>query len=453
MLLSSGCLLFAQTNIGVVEQAGANQFAETEQLGNTNDVLIQQISDKVQSAWVFQTGELEDEETGEIVAGGENNVSLVDQRYGGNGNMSFLYQYGSNNRAVQVQKGSGNKFNFAGNFPEPISGMGSLPADLVPTQDGDYHILSQYAEGAGNQAWLYQAGRKHDASQSVTGNLNEVWTSQSGLEQTSKMTIIGNRNGSHYLQHGEGKFPHAEGEDESESGPENPGGGHSGSSGGHSDEGGMPDVIPPVHDEDHVFVPTVGVAIKQMGKGSYANMYISGNDNKAVIIQRGGSGGEADEVDCEGGHLVYQDIVGDWNRIFADQRGTGHTSSQIISGNNNLVTAMQKGNGSNSTIDLVGNSNEIGVDQKGKSNSSDIDVTGSFNGNFVDPNAFNIEGDEIFEYGVKIVQEGKGNYSDLDIAGNLNFVAVHQGSGASSVISQTGNWHSATVTQASLEDH
>lgn len=440
----AGGVLFAQTNVSTVTQAGGYQFAETEQVGTSNDVLIQQISNKTQFAWVLQTGEMVEGAT--TVPGGEDNRAEVDQTYSGNGNRSFLYQFGSFNESFQKQNGSNNAFNIAGNFPENFS-LAVLPEDAVPTQDGDYHWISQIANGNYNQAWMYQAGRDHDASQLLTGNYNQVWTSQSGYTQSSEMIIFGDRNGSHYLQHEEGKFPHSDGEEGGEpSSGENGKGKHGEDSGGQGD-GGIPEVLPPPHDEEHVFVPTVGVAIKQMGSNSRAEMYIEGNDNKAVITQRGGAGSPGQDSGngsgtCEGGHYVNQDIYGDWNRIFADQRGTGHTIIQYVNGDENLVVLMQKGNGSTSTLDLIGDSNEIGVDQKGKGNYSDIDVVGDFNGNFT----------SLDEFGIKVVQEGKGNSSDIDINGNYNFIALHQSGGAISTINQNGNWNSAVVNQESLEE-
>lgn len=444
---------FAQTNITTVSQEGANQEALTEQKGTSNDISIRQISNKTQSAWVFQSGEMEDETTGEIVPGGEENQATVDQTYSGNGNCSFLYQFGSFNESYQKQNGNGNAFNIAGNFPENFSSLSEMPDDAVPTQDGDLHWISQIAIGNNNQAWMYQAGRDHDASQLITGDDNQVWTSQSGYTQSSEMIIVGNGNGSHYLEHEEGKFPHTDDEEGDEGHGGNPGGkgkGNCEDSGGQSYEGGMPGEIPPPHDEDHVFVHTVGVAIKQMGSNSRAEMYIDGDDNKAVIIQRGGAGSPGKESksgkgsgSCEGSHFVNQDIYGNWNRIFADQRGTSHTFIQYVNGEDNLAVLMQKGNGSTSTLDLIGSSNEIGVDQKGRGNFSDIDVVGNFNGNF------DLTADE---FGIKVVQEGRGNTSDIDITGDCNFIALHQSGGAISTINQNGNWNSAVVNQESLEE-
>lgn len=445
VILCSSTILFAQTNISTITQSGINQLTETEQVGTLNQVLIQQVSNKAQFAWVIQTGEMENESTGAIIPGGEGNHAKVNQTYSGKGNRSFLYQFGSFNQSLQKQNGNGNSFNIAGDFPENFTSLAELPESLVPSQDGDYHWLSQIANGDKNQAWIYQAGRDHDASQLLNGNKNQVWTSQSGYTQTAEMIIHGNRNGSHYLQHEEGKFPHSEDDDHSDS-EGNPGGqgnGNSGSSGGNSDEG-MPEVIPPPHDEDHVFVPTVGVAIKQMGSNSEAYMYIEGDDNKAVITQRGGAGtNENGKGNCEGGHYVDQDIYGNWNRIFADQRGTGHHIDEYVNGNHNLAVLMQKGNGSDSELTLIGNSNEIGVDQKGKNNISDIDVLGNLNGNFIPED----------EFGVKVAQEGRGNNSDIDIIGNSNFIAVHQGGGAYSEITQTGDLHSSTVNQSTIDEH
>ncbi|WP_297098649.1 hypothetical protein [uncultured Draconibacterium sp.] len=444
LLVFCGFSLLAQTtNFTTVNQSGKDQFAETDQVGNMSSILIQQISNKAQFAWVNQSGEIEDHETQMVSQGGEDNHSVVDQTYGGKGNLSYLHQFGSHNNSRQIQKGNGNQFNIIGVAPDDEPGIESEESYVgVPNQDGDYHQLYQIVDGNSNQAWIYQAGRDHFAQQDLQGDLNETWTSQSGNDQYSTMIISGNRNGSHYLQHGEGKFPHDESEEETEHDETDHGKGKSGSSVGKSDDGGKPSEIPPVHDESHVFVPTVGVAIKQMGKGSTAEMIIEGDDNKATITQRGGSGNEG--KNCEGGHFAGQEINGDWNRIFADQRGTHHYGSQVVSGLENLVTSIQRGNGSNSTIDLLGDLNEIGCDQKGKSNFSDIDVSGSYNGNFIAA---------IDEYGVKILQEGRGNYSDLDIAGNFNFVSVQQGGGGSSVIDQSGDWHSATVTQSSLTTH
>lgn len=447
----AGGALFAQDNVSTVTQIGVDQFAEIVQEGTVNQALVEQISEKPQFAWVLQSGEMEDESTGAIIPGGEENRAIVDQTYSGNGNRSFLHQFGSFNQSFQKLNGNGNSFNIAGNFPENFISLAELPDEMVPTQDGDLHWLSQIANGNNNQAWIYQAGRDHDASQLLNGSQNQVWTSQSGYTQSSEMIINGNRNGSHFLEHEEGKFPHNDEEEGDEGSGGHPGGkgnGNSGNSGGHSGEGGMPEVIPPPHDEEHVFVPTVGVAIKQMGSNSRAEMYIEGDDNKAIIIQRGGAGSPGTEsssdngtVACEGGHFVDQDIYGDWNRIFADQRGTKHTINQYVDGDDNLVVLMQKGNGSTSTLDLIGNSNEIGVDQKGKNNFSDIDINGDFNGNF-------IPGDE---FGIKVVQEGKGNNSDIDITGDYNFIAVHQSGGAFSTIIQNGNNNSAIVNQESLE--
>ena len=436
-------LLAQTTNVTTVNQSGKVQFAETNQIGNSNGILIQQISNKTQYAWIFQSGEMEDHESEIIIPGGEDNQAFIYQTYGGKGNKAFLNQFGSHNISSQTQKGNGNQFNIVGDEPDnEFSTQDEGSYFGVPNQDGDYHKLSQFADGNNNQAWIYQAGRKHTAQQNLQGDLNETWTSQSGNTQYSSMIIRGNRNGSHYLQHGEGKFPHDESEEESEHDDSDHGRGKSASSGGKGEEGGKPSVIPPIHDEDHVFVPTVGVAIKQMGKGSTAMMTINGDDNKATIKQRGGEGGN--ERNCEGANYVWQEINGDWNRVFADQRGTHHYGTQVMSGGDNLVTSMQRGNGSISTIDLIGNSNEIGCDQKGKANYSDIDIAGNFNGNFAA---------QADEYGVKILQEGRSNYSDLDIAGNYNFVSVQQGSGGSSIINQSGNWHSAIVTQSSLTTH
>lgn len=437
-------VLFAQNNVSTITQTGTEQFAKAVQTGTLNQVLIQQISEQPQSAWILQSGEMEDETTGAITPGGEDNYAEIDQTYSGNGNRSFLYQFGSFNHSFQKQNGDGNTFNIAGDFPTTFTVSSELPNGAVPNQDGDYHWLSQIANGNNNQAWIYQAGRKHHASQLLNGDFNQVWTSQSGYTQTAEMIIHGNRNGSHYLQHEEGKFPHDESE-ESDEGSAG-GNGNSGSSGGSSEDGGMPEVIPPPHDEDHVFVPTVGVAIKQMGSNSIAEMYVEGDDNKAVITQRGGAGTNENgkgKGNCDGGHYVNQDIYGDWNRIFADQRGTGHYIDEFISGNQNLAVLMQKGNGSTSELNLLGSSNEIGVDQKGKNNISDIDIMGDSNGNFTLDD----------EFGIKVAQEGKGNNSDIDIIGDSNFIAVHQGGGAFSMITQTGNFNSTTVSQSTLDEH
>ena len=442
----ASCVLFLLNSVSTVAQTSIDQFAETIQEGILNQVIVQQISEQPQFAWVLQSGEMEDELTGAITPGGEENLAEVDQSYSGNGNRSFLHQFGSFNQSFQKQNGNENSFNLAGNFPAVFSILTDLPSETVPTQDGDYHWLSQIANGNKNQAWIYQAGRDHDASQLLNGDENQVWTSQSGFTQSSEMIINGNRNGSHYLQHEEGKFPHSDEEEGGEASPGGQGNGNSGNSGGSSDEGGMPEVIPPPHDEDHVFVPTVGVAIKQMGSNSIAEMYVEGDDNKAVITQRGGAGTNENgngNGNCEGGHYVNQDIYGDWNRIFADQRGTGHYIDEYINGNHNLAVLMQKGNGSISELDLMGSFNEVGVDQKGKNNISDIDLLGNFNGNFTMED----------EFGIKVVQEGRGNNSDIDIIGDSNFISVHQGGGAISMITQTGNYNSSIVDQSTLDEH
>jgi len=421
-----------------VFQEGTAQFTKVLQQGISNEVLIQQISESPQYSWVFQSGEMEDEVTHVITPGGEDNYSLVDQWYGGERNMTFLYQFGSFNKSWQKQNGSNNQFNITG--PAPIVSATFQPvmdAETVPNQDGDYHEMTQTANGNFNQAWIYQAGRKHIAFQVLNGDLNQVWTSQSGNTNISNMLINGNGNGSIYMEHEEGKFPETEGETE-EGSPETGGNGNQGGSHGQGD-GGMPEVIPPPHDETHVFVPTVGVSIKQMGKSSTAEMYIEGNYNKATITQRGGSGGNDDEVHA--GHYTNQDITGDYNRVFANQTGTGNYIDQNVSGANNLVTFMQKGNGGTSVIDLDGASNEIGVDQKGKANYSRIDVDGNFNGNF-------LAGDE---YGVKLAQEGKENHSEIDITGDYNLVNAHQSGGGLSYITQTGDYNSAIVNQEETE--
>nr|WP_319509232.1 curlin repeat-containing protein [uncultured Draconibacterium sp.] len=442
-----GGVVLAQSNITTIWQEGESQVAFSEQTGTLNTISIEQISNNPQFAWVFQSGEMEDETSGDITPGGESNQAVVDQTYSGDGNKSFLFQYGSFNKSYQKQNGNGNQFNFAGNFPENIFGSGSLPEDAVPNQDGDYHQLSQIAVGNYNQSWIYQAGRANEASQYIEGDFNETWTSQSGYQQSSEMIIAGNRNGSHYLEHEEGKFPHSDEEEESSEGHSG-GNGKSGHSGGESEEGGMPDVIPPPHDEDHVFVPTVSVAIKQMGRGSRAEMLIDGDDNKAVIIQRGGTGdvddGRVPEEDACGGHFADQDIYGDWNRIFVSQMGKQHTSLEYVNGTNNLVLSMQRGNSNYSDIDVIGGSNELGIDQKGKGNISVASIDGFFNGNFVDG---------IDEYAVKLVQEGKENYSSIQITGSYNQIDAHQGGGGISFITQNGDWNTAVLNQESIDNH
>ncbi len=421
-----------------VFQEGADQYTKVSQVGLTNNVLVQQISLKPQYSWVFQSGEMEDEATQVITPGGEDNYSLVDQSYGGEGNMTFLYQFGSFNKSWQKQNGSNNQFNITG--PGPIVAATFQPAmndETVPNQDGDYHEMTQTANGDFNQAWIYQAGRKHVAFQVLNGDWNQVWTSQSGNTNRSSMLINGTGNGSIYMEHEEGKFPETEGETD-EGSPDTGGNGNQGESHGQGD-GGMPEVIPPPHDETHVFVPTVGVSIKQMGKNSEAEMYIEGDYNKATITQRGGAGGGDTE---QAGHYTNQDIYGNYNRVFANQTGTGNYIDQNVNGAYNLVTFMQKGNGGISVIDLDGTYNEIGVDQKGKSNYSRIDVDGNFNGNF-DPLSD--------EYGVKLAQEGKENHSEIDITGDFNLVNAHQSGGGISYITQTGNYNSAFVNQEETE--
>ena len=261
------------------------------------------------------------------------------------------------------------------------------------------------------------------------------------------MIINGDRNGSHYLEHEEGKFPHSDEEEESSGGhPGGQGNGNSGNSGGESEEGGIPDVIPPPHDEDHVFVPSVSVAIKQMGRGSRAEMLIDGDDNKALIIQRGGTGDASARVPKQyedgGGHYADQDIYGDWNRMFVSQTGRTHVNLEYVVGNDNLVLAMQRGNGSYSTVDLFGTSNEIGIDQKGKGNISVASIEGNFNGNFIDGTD---------EYAVKLVQEGKENYSTIQITGSYNQIDAHQGGGGISTIIQNGNWNTAILNQETID--
>ncbi|MHB9141467.1 MAG: hypothetical protein ACYC25_06295, partial [Paludibacter sp.] len=416
---SADVILSGVVQTSNILQTGDHQVALVVQEGITNEVLVEQISGSSQYAWVFQSGEITDD------AVPADNHATVDQKYSGAGNLSFLYQYGSHNKSWQTQNGSNNKFNIAGNFPSDPDNIRALPTDAVPNQDGDYHQNTQTANGDFNQAWVYQAGRYHVSSQVLTGNENQVWTSQSGNTNKSEMIINGNGNGSIWMEHEEGKFPEPEGE--VDEGPDNVGGnGEMGEHGGQGD-GGMPDVIPPPHDETHVFVPTVGVSIKQMGKNSIAEMDIEGSYNKATITQRGGAGGNDSEQG--GGHYANQDITGDYNRVFADQTGTGNHIDQDVYGTNNLVTFMQKGNGGISVIDLDGASNEIGVDQKGKSNYSRIDVEGNFNGNL-------LAGDD---YGVKLAQEGKENHSEIDIIGNYNFVNAHQSGGGVSYITQTGD--------------
>ena len=428
----------SQENISVISQiGGTEQFAEAFQEGTLNNILIEQQSDGPQSAWVFQSGEMVDEITGAISVGGEANHATVDQKYLGTGNQSFLYQFGSYNQSTQTQNGSNNKFNIEGGdfLTNLLPGEG--PSGAVPNQDGDYHKLTQTAIGDNNQAWMYQAGRYQTGSQYIQGDYNQVWTSQSGLSNTSTMNVIGKGNGSIYLVHEEGKFPESdEVSDEGSSGHSGgQGNGNSANSGGSSDEGGMPEVIPPIHDEDHVFVPTVSVAIKQMGNNSNAVMNINGDYNKAVISQRGGAG--------EGGHFAEMNIIGSYNRIFADQRGKEHTINQYVNGDENLVVFMQKGNGSKSDLTLYGNSNEIGVDQKGKGSVSNVYVEGNYNGNF------DLLADE---FGIKVVQEGKQNQSGIGILGDNNFINVHQGGGAISTVNQTGSWNIATVNQATIDE-
>ncbi|MFA5329509.1 MAG: hypothetical protein WC384_17075 [Prolixibacteraceae bacterium] len=412
-------------------QTGYHQVALTAQQGITNEILVEQISGSSQYAWVFQSGEIADD------AAPEDNHATVDQKYSGTGNLSFLYQYGSHNKSWQTQNGSNNKFNIAGNFPGDPDNIQTLPNNALPNQDGDYHENTQTANGNSNQAWIYQAGRIHVSSQVLNGNLNEVWTSQSGNTNRATMAIQGVGNGSIYMAHEEGKFPEPEGETD-EGSPDTGGNGNQGGSHGQGD-GGMPEVIPPPHDETHVFVSTVGVSIKQMGKNSTAEMDIEGNYNKATITQRGGAGGGDTE---QAGHYANQDITGDYNRVFANQTGTGNNIDQDVNGANNLVTFMQKGNGGISVIDLDGVSNEIGVDQKGKSNYSRIDVEGNLNGNLV-------AGDE---YGIKLAQEGKENHSEIDITGNYNMINAHQSGGGISYITQAGDYNSTTVNQFEVEN-
>lgn len=450
-LLLAGGTLPAQTNSTTIWQEGAGQVAFAEQTGTLNTISIEQISTDPQFAWVFQSGEMEDETTEDVIPGGEANRAVVDQTYSGNQNKSFLYQYGSFNESYQKQDGNGNEFNLAGNFPENIAGLESLPNDVIPNQDGDYHRLSQIAVGNYNQSWMYQAGRTHDASQYVEGNFNESWTSQSGYQQSSEMIIYGNRNGSNYLEHEEGKFPHSDDGEESSGG--HPGGpnhnGQSGNSGGHSQDGGMAEVIPPPHDEDHVFVPSVSVAIKQMGRGSRAEMLIEGDDNKAIIIQRGGAGNVSDgrvpEMDGDGGgHYADQDIYGDWNRIFVNQMGRTNVSMQYVNGDNNLGLTVQRGNSNYSDVAITGGSNELGIEQSGKDNISMASVNGLFNGNFLD-------GQD--EYGLKLKQEGSGNYSTILVSGNYNRIDAHQNGGGISTIIQTGNWNTAVLNQEVIDNH
>lgn len=421
-----------------VFQEGADQYTKVSQVGLTNEVLVQQISPNPQYSWIFQSGEIKDESDPSVITpGGEDNHAFVDQRYGGNGNMTFLYQYGSFNKSGQTQSGNNNQFNLVSPDPvDPATFQPIMDAETVPNQDGDHHQMTQTAIGDLNQAWIYQAGRYHVASQLLTGNENEVWTSQSGNTNNSEMTINGIGNGSIYMVHEEGKFPETEGETD-EGSPETGGNGKQGGSHGQGD-GGMPEVIPPPHQEDHVFVATVGVSIKQMGRHAVAEMYIDGNFNKATITQRGGADGNESE---EAGHYTNQDIYGNSNRIFANQTGVGNYIDQNVNGDNNLVTFMQKGNGGQSTIDLDGTYNEIGVDQKGKSNYSRIDVEGNYNGNISDDD----------EYGVKLAQEGKDNYSEIDILGDHNLVNAHQSGGGISYINQAGDWNTATVNQLETE--
>ena len=75
-----------------------------------------------------------------------------------------------------------------------------------------------------------------------------------------------------------------------------------------------------------------------MGRGSRAEMLIDGNDNKAVIIQRGGTGDVSQESALEqnedgGGHFADQDIYGDWNRMFVTQTGRTHVNQEYVSYN------------------------------------------------------------------------------------------------------------------------
>ena len=154
-----------------VIQTGSQQVAFVVQQGMTNEVLVEQISSSPQYAWVFQSGEVTDDGVP------EDNYATVDQKHLGSGNLSFLYQYGSHNKSWQTQNGSNNKFNIAGDFPGDPDAIVTLPSGAVPNQDGDYHEMTQTANGNSNQAWMYQAGRYHVASQLLTGDLNQVWTS------------------------------------------------------------------------------------------------------------------------------------------------------------------------------------------------------------------------------------------------------------------------------------
>ncbi len=442
-----GCInmTVAQTNMSLIDQVGVDQIVNVNQQVTENQ-------DTPQSAWVYQSGEMEDHTTGIITAGGELNLATVNQT--GGGNKSLLYQFGSNNTSTQQQNGINNEFNMAEVEVEEFSVMHSEPdpgEGPVPNQDGDFHKLTQIAEGNYIKAWSYQAGRMHTASQDITGNYNEVWTSQSGNTHYSQITVNGTGNGSIYLVHEEGKFPHSEEDDHEDGG--GPGGhGNGGSSGGHG-EGGMPDEIPPTHDDDHEFVPTVSIAVKQMGRNSRAYMNITGDYNKALITQRGGSGGSDQGVsalseECRnpetgGGHEVHQTIFGDYNRIFAGQNGTSHYLSEDISGNYNLAVLMQKGKNGRSYLELTGNYNEVGVDQKGNGNYSDIEIDGDWNGNF-NPDD---------EYGIMVAQEGRGNWSEIDVLGDSNYIFVHQSGGGISTINQTGDFNSATVNQSTLDTH
>lgn len=194
ILISTG-MVYAQSNTAAVDQNGDNQTSNATQVGSTNDIDIDQLSDNTgpQNATALQTGAGNSATINQSQTGGGNtgtNNAYIEQL--GDGNISTQTQvapgYNGGQNVWGLQDGTANQLS------QTISG--GYTNSLRAEQYGTENIANQSANGPYADGNVYQDGTANVADQTLTGSNNGyggaiMLINQLGTENYASQTFAG----------------------------------------------------------------------------------------------------------------------------------------------------------------------------------------------------------------------------------------------------------------------
>ena len=326
-LIFSAGLMFAQSNSAAVDQYGTNLGIINQTGANNNADIDQGTSGSPVTNWGTNLG--------------------TDWKYG-----AFVDQDGSTNDAsiTMTESSNGSSVYQLGDDNKGYQNIGTYQ-----TKTNDFSRMGVDLDQVGNNNWATQTTVKSFGSFGVQGmlivqdgdyNIADQ-LSIGGRSNVTEITQVGNNNNN----------PTESGNafDLSATGLTNP------------------LTLPWTYTNQGGFSPSGTYTQYTNQMFGTTHMYIEGNDNNAAQYQ------EYSVWGLSGDNDAWLDLVGNTNNVAQGQLGEYNSSDFDIAGDGNVVTGLQYGDSNNASVYISGDNNVAAIEQLGNSNTGAINQVGSGN--------------------------------------------------------------------------